>query len=120
MWAGILSFTFQYLSTELPNEAFERAFSDRLNCMFELLEDEDIRVWIEKNGQVIKRAQLLSMRFLLLMIGYITILHSLYYTRTGYLVRCIRSIFILVLCSTKIENSGTFKKEPSTMNGGRA
>jgi hypothetical protein len=49
MWAGILSFTFQYLSTELPNEAFERAFSDRLNCMFELLEDEDLRQrWIEK------------------------------------------------------------------------
>ena len=55
-----------------------RAFSDRLNYMFELVEDEDLRQkWIEKNGQVIKRAQLLSMRFLLLMIGYIAILHSL-------------------------------------------
>jgi len=46
--------------------------------MFELVEDEDLRQkWIGKNGQVIKRAQLLSMRFLLLMIGYIAILHSL-------------------------------------------
>jgi hypothetical protein len=78
MWAGILSFTFQYLSTEHPNEVFERAFSYRLNYMFELVEDEDLRQkWVEKNGQVIKRAQLLSMRFLLLMIGYITILHRL-------------------------------------------
>ena len=49
MWAGILSFTFQYLSTELPSGVFERAFSDRLNCMFELLEDVDLRQrWIEK------------------------------------------------------------------------
>ena len=78
MWAGILSFTFQYLSNELPSGVLERAFSDRLNCMFELLEDEHLRQrWIEKNGQVIKPAQLLSMRFLLLMIGYIAILHSL-------------------------------------------
>jgi len=42
------------------------------------------------------------------------------YPRTGYLVRCIRSEFILVVFYTKIENSGTFKKESSTMNGGRA
>jgi|GEM_PF-1190939 hypothetical protein len=49
MWAGILSFTFQYLSTELQIEIFERAFSDRLSYMFELVEDEDLREkWIEK------------------------------------------------------------------------
>jgi hypothetical protein len=60
MWAGILSFTFQYLSTELPSGVFEKAFSDRLNFMFELVEDEDlIQRWIEKDGQVIKRATLI-------------------------------------------------------------